>query len=151
MLDGLSFASEAMVRILVVQECPRGNAFEVFLDVTSLFCCDSTYSPASGWEKLTRGMEDGFSPTARKVVASYSQLHCSWFTDAKPVVAGKLLPEFKDTDCWNGVGGMDGRRNKIETSTATLAEIARGWISDKLPAGRKLAPLALKMVDRTVE
>ena len=46
---------------------------------------------------------------------------------------------------------MDGRRNKIETSAATLAEIARGWISDKLPAVGKLAPLALKMVDRTVE
>jgi hypothetical protein len=76
-LDGLDFASEAMVCILVVQECPRGDAFDVFLDVTSLFCCDSTYSPVSGWEKLMRGMEDGFSPTARKVVTSYSQPHCS--------------------------------------------------------------------------
>ncbi len=150
-LDGLGFASKAMVCILVVQECPRGNAFEVFLDVTSLFCCDSMYSPASGWEKLTRGMEDGFSPTARKVVTSYSQPHCSWYMDEKPVVVGKLLPAFKDADCWNGVGGMDGRRNKIETSAATSAEIAHWWISDKLPAGGKLAPLALKMVDRTVE
>ena len=150
-LDGLGFAFKAIVHILVVQECPRGDAFEVFLDVTSLFCCDSMYSPASGWEKLTRGMEDGFSLTARNVVTSYSQPHCSWYTDAKPVVAGKLLPAFKDADHWNGVGGMDGRRNKIKTSAATLAEITRGWISDKLPAGGKLAPLALKMVDRTVE
>jgi hypothetical protein len=46
---------------------------------------------------------------------------------------------------------MDGRRNKIKTSAATSAEIARGWISDKLPTGGKLAPLALKMMDRTVE
>ncbi len=151
-LDGLGFAFKAIVHILVVQECPRGDAFEVFLDVTSLFCCDSMYSPASGWEKLTRGMEDGFSLTARNVVTSYSQPHCSWYTDAKPVVAGKLLPAFKDADHWNGVGGMDGRRNKIKTSSAaTLAEIARGWISDKLLAGGKLAPLALNMVDRTVE
>ncbi len=97
-MDGLGFASKAMVRILVVQEGPWGNAFEIFLNVTSLFCCDSTYSPASGWEKLMRGMEDGFSPTARKVAASYSQPHCSWYTDAKPVVARKLLPAFKDTN-----------------------------------------------------
>jgi hypothetical protein len=49
-----------------------------------------------------------------------------WYTDWKPVVAGKLLAAFKDADRWNGVGGMDGRRNEIETSTATLAEIAWG-------------------------
>ena len=115
-LDGLGFASEAMVRILVMKECPKGDAFEVFLDVTSLFCCDSTYSPVSGWEKSTRGMEDNFSPSARKVVASYAQSHCAWYTDGKPVVAGKLLAAFKDADRWNGVGGMDGRRNEIETS-----------------------------------
>ena len=145
-LASLGFASEAMVRILVVQECPRDNAFEVFLDVTSLFCCDSMYSPASGWEKLTRGMEDRFSPTARKVIPSYSQSHCSWYTDAKLVVAGKILPVFKDADHWNGVGGMDGRRNKNETSTATFPEIAHGWIYDKLSVGGKVAPLALKMV-----
>lgn len=150
-LDGLGFASEAMVRILVMKECPKGDAFEVFLDVTSLFCCDSTYSPVSGWEKSTRGMEDDFSPSARKVVASYAQSHCAWYTDGKPVVAGKLLAAFKDADRWNGVGGMDGRRNEIETSAATSAEIARGYISDKLPKAGKLAPLALKMVDRTVE
>ena len=96
-------------------------------------------------------MEDGFSPTAQKVVASYSQPHCSWYTDPKPVVTGKLLPAFKDADFWNGVGGMDGRRNEIETSAATLSEIVCGWISDKLPVGGKLTPLALKMVDCTVE
>ena len=46
---------------------------------------------------------------------------------------------------------MDGRRNEIEASAATSAEIARGYISDKLPPGGKLAPLAVKMVDCTVE
>jgi len=146
-LDGLGFASEAMVTILVMKECPKGDAFEVFLDVTSLFCCDSTYSPVSGWEKSMRGMEDDFSLSARKVVASYAQSHCAWYTDGKPVVAGKLLAAFKDANHWNGVGGMDGRRNEIETLAATSAEIARGYISDKLPKAGKLAPLALKMVD----
>ena len=150
-LDGLGFASEVMVCILMIKECHKGDAFEVFLDVTFIFCRNSTYSPASGWEKLTRGMEENFSPSARKVVASYTQSHCAWYTDGKPVVAGKLLAAFKDTDCWNRVGGMDGRRNKIKTSAATLAEIARGYISDKLPRGGKLAPLAVKMVDCTVE
>ncbi len=150
-LDGLGFASEAMVRILVMKECPKGDAFEVFLDVTSIFCCDSTYSPMSEWEKSTRGMEDNFSPSARKVIASYAQSHCVWYTDGKPAVAGKLLAAFKDADRWNGVGGMDGRRNEIETSAATSAEIARGYISDKLPMGGKLAPLAMKMVDCIVE
>ncbi len=71
-LDGLGFASKAMVHILVMKKCPKGDAFEVFLDVTSIFCCDSMYSPMLKWEKSTRGMEDNFSPSARKVVASYA-------------------------------------------------------------------------------
>ncbi len=112
-LDGLGFASEVMVCILVMMKCPKGDAFEVFLDVTSIFCCNSMYSPVSGWEKSTRGMEEKFSPSAQKVVASYTQSHCAWYTDGKPVVAGKLVAVFKDTDLWNGVGGINGRRNKI--------------------------------------
>jgi hypothetical protein len=46
---------------------------------------------------------------------------------------------------------MDGRRHEIETSAATSAEIAKTWVTDKLPSEGKLAPLALKMIDRTVE
>jgi len=38
-LDGLGFASEAQVREVVERECPGGDAFEVFLDVVSLWCC----------------------------------------------------------------------------------------------------------------
>ncbi len=98
MLDGLGFASKVMVRILVMKECPKGDAFEIFLDVTSIFCCNSMYSPTLGWEKSMRGMEDNFSPLAWKVVASYAQSHCAWYTDGKPVVAGKLLAAFKDAD-----------------------------------------------------
>ncbi len=150
-MDDLGFASKALVCILVMKECPKGDVFKVFLDVTSIFCCDSTYSPALGWEYSTRGMEENFSPSSRKVVAPYAQSHYVWYTDGKPVVVGKLLAAFKNADHWNGVRGMDGRRNKIKNSAAILAEIAQGYISDKLPPGGKLAPLALKMVDHTME
>jgi hypothetical protein len=70
-LDGLSFASEGQVREVVERECPEGDAFEVFLDVVSLGCCDPSYAPAANWEKTTRAMEVDYSTTARKVVASY--------------------------------------------------------------------------------
>jgi hypothetical protein len=33
----------------------------------------------------------------------------------------------------------------------TLAEIVKTWIRDKLPLNRKLAPLALKMIDCSVD
>jgi hypothetical protein len=58
---------------------------------------------------------------------------------------------FKDTDKWNGLSSMDCRHYKIETSAATSAEIANMWVTDKLPLDGKLAPLALKMIDRMVE
>ncbi len=67
------------------------------------------------------------------------------------MVAGKVMAVFKDTDKWNWLGGMDGRRHEIETSAATSAEIAKTWVSDKLPVDGRLAPLALKMIDRTVK
>ena len=125
-LDGLGFASEVMVCILVMKECPKGDAFEVFLDVTSIFCCDSTYSPASGWEKLTRGIEENFSPSAQKVVASCAQSHCAWYTDEKPVVAGKLLAAFKDADHWNGVGGWMGGEMRSRPQLQPLQRLHGG-------------------------
>ena len=70
-LYGLGFASEAQVREVVERECPGGDAFEVFLDVVSLWCCDPGYALATNWEKTTRAMEMDYSITARKVVASY--------------------------------------------------------------------------------
>ena len=96
-------------------------------------------------------MEEDFSSNARKVVASYYQTHCWWYAVGKPVVAGKVMAVFKDTDKWNGLSGMDGRHHEIETSATTSAEIAKTWVSDKLPVDGKLAPLALKMIDRMVE
>jgi hypothetical protein len=108
-LDGLSFTSEAQVRKAVLRECPKGGAFEVFLDVMSLFCCDPVNISAPGWEKKTRAMEDDFSSTAQKVILSYYQPHCAWYMDGAKVISGKLLAGFKDTDHWNSVSGMDGR------------------------------------------
>jgi hypothetical protein len=46
---------------------------------------------------------------------------------------------------------MDGRHHEIETSAAMLAEIAKTWVGDKLPSNGRLAPLALKMIERSVE
>jgi hypothetical protein len=39
-LDSLSFTCKAQVREVVMRECSEGDAFKVFLDVMSLFCCD---------------------------------------------------------------------------------------------------------------
>jgi hypothetical protein len=73
-------------------------------------------------------------------------------TDTDPKIPIRYTTlAFKDADKWNGLSGMDGRRHKIETSAATSAEIAKMWVTDKLPSDGKLAPLALKMIDRMVE
>jgi hypothetical protein len=150
-LDGLGFASEAQVREVVEMECPGGDAFEVFLDVVFLWCCDPGYAPATNWEKTSRAMEEDYSTTARKVVASYYQTHCWWYAEGKPAVAGTTLAAFKNTDKWEGMSGMDGRRREIETSAGISAEIGKTWVADKLPPSGKLAPLAIKMIDKTVE
>ncbi len=39
-LDGLAFLLEAQAMEAVLMEAPNGDAFVVFLDVMSLFCCD---------------------------------------------------------------------------------------------------------------
>ncbi len=66
-LDGLGFISKAQV----MAECPEGDAFEGVLDSILLFCCDPSCIPVTGWEKMIRAMEEDYSPTAWKVVASY--------------------------------------------------------------------------------
>jgi hypothetical protein len=100
---------------------------------------------------MTLAMEDDYSSTARKVVALYYQMHCCWYSEGKPVVAGKVMAAFKDANKLNGLSSMDGCHHEIETSAATSAEIAKTWATDKLPSDGKLAPLALKMIDRTIE
>jgi hypothetical protein len=96
-------------------------------------------------------MEDNYSPTARKVVPLYYQTHCAWYAERKQVVAGKVLTAFKDAVKWNCGSGMDGRRHEIETFAAMSAKIAKTWVGGKLPPDGKLASLALKMIDRSVE
>jgi hypothetical protein len=132
-------------------ECSDGDAFEVFLDVMSLFCCDQSYELTAGWAKFTRAMEDSYSPTARKVVSSYYQTHCFLYSEGKQVVAGKVLAAFKKAVKWNGGSSMDGHRQEIETSAATTATIAKTWVGDKLPLDGKLAPLVFKMINRSVK
>jgi hypothetical protein len=46
-LDGLGFISEAQVRVVVLAECSKGDAFEVFLDSMSLFCCNPSNIPVT--------------------------------------------------------------------------------------------------------
>ncbi len=98
----------AQVREVVIRECPEGNAFKVFLDVMSLFCCDPMYLPVPGWEKKTWLMEVGYPSTACKVVALYYKPHCAWYMDRGKVISCRFLAAFKSTDCWQGESEMDG-------------------------------------------
>ena len=96
-------------------------------------------------------MEEDYSTTARKVVTSYYQAHCWWYAEGKPAVAGTTLAAFKNMDKWEGMSGMDRHWHEIENSAGISAEIGKTWVADKLPPNGKLAPLALKMIDKTVE
>ena len=132
-------------------ECPLGDAFEVFLDVVLLFYCNPTYAPVAGWEKTTCSIDEDYSTMACKVVSSYHQTHCAWYTEGKSVVPVNVLAAFKDADSWNGIGGLDGHCHEIETSANLSSKVAQVWVGDKLPGGGKLAPLALKMINCSVE
>jgi hypothetical protein len=150
MLGHHTFSSEIQVMQIAMKECPQGDAFALFVDPVSIYCHDAMYSPVVGWEKTTKAMEESgvMSVTDRKVVASYNCNHAFWFTDGKPVVAGKVIGAFASAEKWTGTGGMDGRRVEIETSL-TAGDCVRTGIADKLPAGSKLAQLATKMLEHT--
>jgi hypothetical protein len=152
-LGNMTFTSEAQIMQLVMMECPSGEAFEIFTDVMSLPCFDSSYEPVAGWEKTTKFMAaDGqYSTTARKVVVSYNQQHAFLYTDGKPAIAGTRIAAFKTTETWRGDGGLDGRRHEIERTLETAALVARTMIDEKLPGrGGKLREVALSMIDRTL-
>ena len=55
-LGNMTFTSEAQIMQLVMMECPSGDAFEIFTNVMSLPCFDSSYEPVVGWEKTTKFM-----------------------------------------------------------------------------------------------
>ncbi len=67
------------------------------------------------------------------------------------MVAGKVLAVFQDAEKWNGGCSMEDWWHKIDTSTAMSAVIAKTWVRDKLPLNGKFAPLALKMIDWSME
>jgi hypothetical protein len=98
-----------------------------------------------------KGHGGGLLPYRKKVAALYYQAHCAWYAEGKQVVPGKVLAAFKDAEKWNGGSGMYGRCQEIETFPTTSAEIAKTWVGDKLPEDGKLAPLALKMIERTID
>ncbi len=84
-------------------------------------------------------------------MALYYQTHCYHYTEGKVAQAGIRLAAFKDYDKWNGVSGMDGCRKEIENSAADATAITKTWVGDKLPMEGRLAPLALKMINRSVK
>ena len=47
-LGSMTFTSEAQIMQLVMMECPSGDAFEIFTNVMSLQCFDSSYKPGVG-------------------------------------------------------------------------------------------------------
>jgi hypothetical protein len=49
---------------------------------------------------MTRAMEEDYSATARKVIASYYQTHCWWYAEGKPAVAGTTLATCKNMEKW---------------------------------------------------
>ena len=146
-----TFTSELQVRALVMMECLSGNAFLVFVNPMTLFCHNAMYFPVTGWEKTTKAMEESgrLSVMDRNVVASYNLQHLFWFTESKPVVAGKVINDFASMEKWQGLGRLDGRRVEIEVSAKTAVYGMRTAITDKLPAGSQLAQLALRMLEHT--
>jgi hypothetical protein len=146
-----TFTSKLQVRALAMMECPSCDAFSVFVNPMTLFCHNAMYFPVTGWEKITKAMEESgvLSVMDRKVVASYNLQHSFWFTEGKPVVAGKVINAFSSMEKWQGLGGLNGRRFEIEVSAKTAADGMRTAITDKLPAGSQLAQLALRMLEHT--
>ena len=67
------------------------------------------------------------------------------------MVVGKVMAAFKGADKWDELSRMDGRRYEIKMSAATSVEIAKRWVSDKLPSDGRLALLRLKMINRMVK
>jgi len=135
-----------------MKECPNGEAFSAFVDPMVIFCHDAAYTPLTGWETLTKAMEKSgtFPLTVRKVVASYNAHQSWWFAEGKTVIAGKTLQALASKEKWQGMGGIDGRRDEIELLLRTAAYSIRTAIEDKLPAGSLLGQLALHMLDHTL-
>jgi hypothetical protein len=146
-----TFTSELQVLQVAMVECPQGDVFGMFVDPVSIFCHNAMYLPCGNWQKVTKAMEEsGFmSTTDQKVVASYNLNNSFWFSEGKPIVAGKVISAFATAEKWQAVGGMIGRREEIKNSYNTAGDCVRQAIGDKLPGGGKLAQLATWMLEHT--
>jgi hypothetical protein len=91
-----TFTSKLKLTKLCVKECPKGDAFAVFVDPMIIFCFDPSYVPIAGWEKFTKAMEKlgSYPVTDRKVVRSFNAHHSHWFSEGKTVVTGNMLQAF---------------------------------------------------------
>ncbi len=70
--------------------------------------------------------ESGFMlPTYQKVVALYNLNNSFWFSEGKPIVAGKVISTVATAEKWQGVGGMIRRREEIENSYDTAGDCVR--------------------------
>jgi hypothetical protein len=78
-----TFTSELKLTKLCIKECPKGDAFAVFVDSMITFCFDPSYVPIAGWETFTKAMEKlgNYPVTDRKVVASFNAHHSHWFSE----------------------------------------------------------------------
>jgi hypothetical protein len=85
MLGKHTFTYEVRLLELCMKECPKGNAFAVFVNPIVVFCFDPSYVPFTRCKMLTKAMEkSGSHPvTNRKVVASYNAHHSHWFSEGK--------------------------------------------------------------------
>ncbi len=72
-----AFTLELQLIEVFMKKCLKGDAFAAFVDPMTIFCFDPSYTPISGWERLTKAMEKSgsYPVTDRKVVASYDAHH----------------------------------------------------------------------------
>jgi hypothetical protein len=151
MFGHCTFTSELQIIQDAMSERPQGDAFALFLELVSIFCHDTMYSPGANWQKDTKAMEElgVMSTTDRKVVASYNLNNSFWATKGKQVVTGKGISAFTIMEKCLGSRGMDGRRVEIKHAAETAGDCVRTVIEDKLPTGSKLAQLAAWLLEHT--
>jgi hypothetical protein len=91
-----TFTSEVQVLQVAMLDCSQGDVFGVFVNPILIFCHDTMYFPCGNWQKDTKAMEEsGFMLTTnQKVLASYNLNNSFWFSEGKPIVAGKVISAF---------------------------------------------------------
>ncbi len=135
----------------VMVECLQGDTFLLFIYLLSIFCHNGMYQPHSGWQKETKVMENlGFmSKTDQKFMTLSDVNNSFWYMEGKSSTAGLKIAAFASAEKWTGAGGMIRCKHKIENSLQTASNPIHGGIEHKLPAGGKLAQVAMWMLERT--